>query len=199
MEANYRIEKEYTIPYDIFKDAYTAFQKKNIYPRTYLFMGLFIVLAVIYIFAAVDDPSNKLSYVLIFVCLALAVREWYNPRKIRRTLLDTIRSEGLENEVYRLCVGDDFLEISTLPHENVENSEPEPQEESAEDDDSGYEEDEHPEKSVIPINSELSVQEHDEFFLIHIRKKMFYVVPKKDFSEPELEIIRGLNADAAGK
>ncbi len=207
MEEKFRIDKEYTIPFNIFSDAYKAFQKKNVYPKSYLFMALFIVLAVVYIFAAVDDPSNMIAYFLIFICLALAVREWYNPRKIRRAVLDTIQSEGLENEVYKFRLGDDFVEISTLPHEDVENSDGEDENEddvpdidAAEQlDEMGYPlNDENPEPTRIPINSELVVSEYEEFFLLHVKKKMFYVVPKKNFSETEIGMIRGLNA-AAGK
>lgn len=205
MEEKFRIEKEYTIPFEIFRDAYTAFQKKNVYPKSYLFMALFAVLAVIYIFAAVDDPSNMIAYFLIFICLALAVREWYNPRKIRRAVLDTIQSEGLENEVYKFRVGDDFVEISTLPHEDVENSGDEEKNDdevldidAAEQlDELGYPlHDEDPEPSRIPIDSQLVISEYEEFFLLHVKKKMFYVVPKKNFSEAEIEMIRGLNAAA---
>jgi hypothetical protein len=186
MEENYRLEKEYKIPYETFKEAYTLFQKKNVYPKSYLFMGLFIVIAIIYIAAAVKDPTNKLAYVLIFLSLALAAREWYNPRKIRRSILDTIKSENLEDVVYKISVGDEYVDISTLPQENVENFDVSPEENDDAQDENP------PEASRIPINSDLSVQEYEKFFLLHIRKSMFYVVPKDNFSEDELEIIRNL-------
>lgn len=188
MKDNNKLEKEYKIPFETFKEAYTAFQKKSVYPKSYLFMGLFIVIAVIYIIAAVKDPSNMLAYVLIFICLALAAREWYNPRKIRRTLLDTIKNEGLENEVYKIEITDDHIDISTLPRDDVENSEERP-ETDREDEDAP------PEKSRIPINSDLSVLEYDKFFLLYVRKSMFYVIPKMEFSDEELEIIRRVNQE----
>lgn len=188
MEDNFKLEKEYKIPYDVFKNAYTVFQKKSVYPKNYLFMGLFIVIAAVYIAAAVRDPSNKLAYVLICVCLALAVREWYNPRKVKRTLLETIRTENLEDETYKIQIADDYIDISTLPRENVENIE-----EDLESDEE-YEEEPLPQASRIPINGDLSIMEYDEFFLLHIQKKMFYVVPKEGFSDEELEVIRSLNS-----
>jgi len=198
MEENFKIEKEYKIPYETFKEAYTAYQKKNVYPRSYIFAALFIVLAVIYIFAAVQNPSNKLAYILIFVCLALAAREWYNPRKIRRTLFETVKTEEIENEVYKICVSDEFVEISTLPRDDVENLE---HENEAESENENEEENEYsdtaddltPEASKIPINSELTVSEFEKFFLLHVKKKMFYIVPKDGFTEYELEIMRELN------
>ncbi len=192
MEENYKLEKEYQIPFEIFKDAYSSFQKKYVYPKSYIYMGLFLIIAIIYIAAAIKDTSNTLAYVLIFVCLALAVRKWYNPRKVRRNLLDTIMTEGLENEVYKIGITDEFVDISTLPHENVENSEESEVfdgEVDGEDSDE-YEDEASPEKSRIPINSNLAVNEYERYFLLHVKKSMFYVVPKDGFSEDELEIFR---------
>lgn len=180
MEENYKLEKDYVIPFDLFRDAYHEFQKKNVYPKSYLFMALFIIVAVIYIFAAVKDPSNNLTYVLIFLCLALAFREWYNPRKLRRNIVDTVREMG---EVrYKLQIGDEWIDISTVQEEVVENSG-----ENEEDI-----EEELPEKSRIPIDSNLSIQEYDRFFLMYSGKRVFYIVPKNDFSENELETVREL-------
>lgn len=186
MNNNYKLEKEYNIPFETFRKAYYAFQKKNVLPKSYLFMGLFLVIAVIYIIAAVKDPSNTLAYVLICVCIALAAREWYNPRKIRRNILDAVREENLEDETYKIIVADEFVEISTLPGEEVADSEPEAEE------DEDYQEEIFPEASRLTINNDLSVFEYEEFFLLHVKKQMFYVVPKQGFTDSEIEIIRNI-------
>lgn len=184
MEEIHRLEKEYTIPFDLFRDAYRAFQKKHIYPRSYIFMGVFLLIAVIYIAAAWQQPSNKLAYLLIFISLALAFREWYNPRKLRRNIVDAVKEMG---EIrYRLEIGDEWADFSTIETENVENSV------ESEENQSGPEEDEAPEKTRIPLDSSLSVEEHDRFFLMFSGKNMFYIIPKESFSEAELEIIRSL-------
>ncbi len=195
MDNNYKLDKEYKISFEIFKKAYDVFQKKNVYPKSYLFMGLFLVIGIIYIFAAIEDPSNKLAYILVFLSFALAFREWYNPKKIRRNFLDAVRE--LDEDIYRITIDDEFVEISTLESGNVENS-PENNEKLSDDEGSDNSEndddfeDEQPEVSKIPINSELSVQEFDEFFLLYIKKRMFYVVPKEGFTEYELEVVREL-------
>lgn len=181
MEENYKLEKEYTISYDLFRKAYREFQKKNVYPKSYLFMGLFLVIGVIYIAAAIEDPSSTLSYVLIFLCFALAFREWYNPRKMRRNIVDTVREMGELR--YGLHIDDENVEFSTLPIDDVENS----------GDDEDNEPEELPEATVIPINGELSVQEYDEFFLLYQGKRNFYIIPKEGFTEYELETVRELN------
>lgn len=198
MEKNYRLEKEYTITYDLFREAYLAFQKKKVYPRSYLFMGLFLLIAVIYIAAAVKDPSNRLTYILVFLSLALAVREWYNPRKVRRLIVDTVRDMG--DMTYKICIDDEEIEISTIEDEYVENSEEEKENSEESDsytDDMGYpDEDIPPENTKIPINEDITADEYENFFLIYVQKKIFYIIPKENWSEAEMEIVRELSVKA---
>lgn len=184
MEENYKLEKEYGISFDLFRKAYHEFQKKNVYPKSYLFMGLFLAIGAVYIAAAVKDPSNSMSYALVFLCFALAFREWYNPRKMRRNIVDTVKAMGELRYSFR--IGNENVEFSTLPVHDVENSGEESE------DTEEYEEEELPEATVIPIN-EISVQEYDEFFLLYHGKKSFYIIPKEGFTEYELETVRELN------
>lgn len=185
MEENYRLEKEYKLPYDIFREAYREFQKKNVYPKSYLYMAIFLVIAIIYIIAAIKDPSSTLAYVLILVCLALAFREWYNPRKARKNLIEAVKELG--DVTYKLAVGDSFIDISTVSIADVENLSEEPEEELSED------ELQLPEKTRIPLDSTFSVQEYNGFFIIYSGKSVFYIVPKEGFTEYELELMRELN------
>lgn len=191
MEENYRLEKEYKISHDIFREAYREFQKKNVYPKSYIFMTIFIVIAVIYIIAAIKDPSSTLAYVLILVCIALAVREWYNPQKARKSLVEAVKE--LENVTYKICVGESFVDISTVDSGDVEKIGEET------DTDSNEQPVELPEKTRIPLDESFSVQEYDDFFILYSGKNVFYVVPKAGFTEYEIEIIGGLNAEAAEK
>lgn len=204
MEEKIIVDKEYSIPYELFCNAYNCHMKKNVYPKSYLFMGIFIVIAVVYIIAAFKDPSNLFSYVLIFLCLGFAFREWYNPRKIRRNIVDTVKAMG--EPVYKLEMTENFIYISTLGEENVENSDsaeelPEednsaemPSEEFAQPeviDTETY--DDAPERTAIEITSEVSADEYDEFFLLYVGKSVFYIIPKKDFTEYEIEAVREIN------
>lgn len=182
---NYKLEKEYKVPAETFREAYLAFQKKYIYPKSYIFMGLFIAIAVCFIVAAAKDPSNYLVYLLIMVCLAFAAREWYNPRKIRRSLTESVKSLG--EPVYKIGIADDHIDISTVsgsPEASVEDTA-----EEADDDDETVAEP-LPEKTRININEELEILEYDRFFLILSGKTMFYILPKEGFSEEELTVIR---------
>lgn len=191
MEENYRLEKEYQITYDIFREAYREFQKKNVYPKSYIYMGLFIAIAIIYVIAAVKDPNSTLAYILIVVCLALAIREWYNPRKARSNIVEAVKALG--DVTYKMGIGENYVDISTVEPIDVENTESENNDNDVCDDEEIV-----PEKTRIPIDNEFSVQEYSDFFIIYSGKKMFYIVPKKGFSEYELELVRELNLQVSG-
>lgn len=188
MEENYRLVKDYKISHELFKDAYHSYQKKYIYPKSYIFMAIFLLLSVDFIIAAVKEPSNKLVYLLIFVCVAFAFREWFNPRKIRNNIVDTVKEMG--EPTYRIGIADDYIDISTIEIGNAENYSNDPEE-----DELKYNEeyDPMPEKTTLAINDDLKALEYDKYFLIVSGKRMFYILPKEGFSEEENEIIRNIN------
>ncbi|MBQ8180917.1 MAG: YcxB family protein [Ruminococcus sp.] len=210
MEENYRLEKEYTVSPEIFEKAYRSYQKKFVYLKSYIFMGIFLILAADFIYAAVKNPSNTLVYLLIVVCLALAFREWHNPRFVRRRLVETVRDMG--KVVYKIGVGDGFIDISTVDdgsygdedEDEAEDSGGNAEEASAENADEDDEitddippeaEELMPEKSRLNTKENYSLLEYDEYFLLIQGKEVFYILPKAGFSEDELEIIRKTSAE----
>lgn len=184
-ENNYRLEKEYTIPFEIFREGYTEFQKKFVFPQANITSLAFIILAGVFVFAVIQDNSQYFAYLLIMVCLAMAVRQWYNPRKLRRNLFDVFKT--MEKTVYKIGIGDGFADISTISEGNVENSVDNPDGEQEEE-----EEEPLPEKSRISFDENFSLLEYDNFFLMFSGKTVFYIIPKNCFSESENEIIREL-------
>ena len=62
MKDNYKLEKEYTIPFETFRDGYTAFQKKFVYPRSYVLMAVFVILAIVFAAAVIEDKSQYIAY-----------------------------------------------------------------------------------------------------------------------------------------
>ncbi|MBR1592177.1 MAG: YcxB family protein [Ruminococcus sp.] len=178
MKENYRLEKEYKISVDIFREGYREYQKKYVYPKSYVFMGLFALLAADFIYAAVREPDNLMSYLLVVVCLGFAVREWYNPRKIRRSLVETYAGAG--QPVYKISVGDGFADISTVS---------EPAENNGENADEEYA---LPEPTRIPSDGQMNILEYEQFFLLVYGKSVFYIIPSQDFTEDEKKIIRCL-------
>ena len=189
MEEKYKLEKEYSISANTFREGYLAFQKKYIYVKSYIFMGIFTLLAADFIYAAVKDPKNYFAYLLIVICLSLAFREWYNPRKIRRSLVDTVKELG--EPVYKIGVGESFVDISTVSvpdgiEEETGEGETEPDESSV------SEESNLPEPTRIPADEKMNILEYDEFFLLIYGKAVFYIIPKENFEEKELEVIRNI-------
>lgn len=174
---NYKLEKEYTIPYETFKEGYTAFQKKFVYPKSYITMAAFILVAIVFVAAVIEDKSQYIAYILIVICAAMAARQWYNPRKLRSELFDAVKSMG--EPVYKIGVAEKYIDISTV-------SLPEPEEEGEEADEPA----EAPEPTRIPLDSSYNLAEHEKFFLMFSGKELFYIIPKEKFNGSELEIIR---------
>lgn len=184
-ENNYRLEKEYTIPFEIFRDGYTAFQKKFVFPQANITAVAFIILAGVFAVSIIQDASQYFAYLLLMVCVAMAVRQWYNPRKLRRNLFDSFLAIG--ETVYKISVRENYADISTVCTQKVENSD-----DLETDNDEKWESEPIPEKSRIPFDENFLMLEYEKFFLMFSGKTVFYIIPKEDFSESETEILRNL-------
>ena len=186
MEENYKLEKEYKVPAKLFSEAYLEFQKKFVYPKTRVYTALFAAAAVvIFIFGAAamndaTDTKKYLTYLAFMIACALAVREWYNPRKRRRNFTESVRTLG--EPVYRIGIADKFVDISTVS-DDLEDL-PDEEKEDALDDDPL------PEKTRLEINDSFQLLEYDSFFLLIPGKEMLYILPKEGFSEEELKTVR---------
>ena len=183
---NYKLEKEYRVPHETFKEAYKAYQKKFVKPKSIIFSVLFLILAADFVYAAIKAPDNRLVYLLIMVCIAFSFREWYNPHRIFQNISETMKALG--EPTYKIGIADDHIDITT-----VEEPEPENDTENEEADSADIPEEYEPlpEKSVIKLDHDYKLLEYDRFFLLMEGKKMFYILPKEGFSEAELEIVRG--------
>ena len=172
-----KMQREYSIPFELFAKAFTLFQRKFVYPRCWIITAFLGAVIVFYVSAALQDPGNTLTYVLIFACLAVIFIQWYNPKKIRRQLLNAIKDLG--DETYRLTVEEDGLTIGTIL--------PEPEEPPQLAD------------TVIPFNKQVKIVESAEFFLVYQVRAMFYVIPKQAFSPEENRQLAGLFAEKLGR
>lgn len=189
----YKLEKEYTVSAEIVGKGYKSFQKKFVYPKNIIFAVMFFLLTADFVYAAVKAPDNFFVYLLIVLCLAMGLRELLNPVRIRQNIIETVRSMG--EPVYKIAVSDEQIEISTVsapseiePADDDENDETD--EEAAQD--------KLPEPSVLPVDSELSISEFDDYFMLYYGKTVFYIIPKKDFNDKELDIIRNVNSSING-
>lgn len=185
-----KLEKIYKISNNMFREGFTAYQKKFVYPKNYLFIAIFFVLALNFVYGAVKAPENYFAYIMIAVCLACMFREWFNPRRMRRAVIDTIRDIG--EQEYKITVGDSWVEFSTSEQENVENF----VENENSTEFSTIQRGDVENEPVPPTrieNDRLKILEYDRFFLLADGKIMFYIVPKDDFSQAEIEIIRNID------
>lgn len=185
MEENKMLlEKQYKIPFDMFRDAFIAFQKKFVYPKSYAIMGVLAVVIGIYAYFIVyggENVNRGLYCMIILFCLMMMAFQWINPRKIRMKLMEGVKE--IEDDEYRLRIFPEYLEIGTiLPPEDAKAAETDELfDDVPEEDFSG---------TRIHYNKGLNVVEYPAFFMIYQQKSMFYVVPKSAFSEEELEILR---------
>lgn len=182
MEDEALIKKRYSIPYELFGEAFTVFQKKFVFPRNRIMSILLLILAAGNVLNIMYGSGETIGYVLVVVCIALAFVNWYNPRKLKRNLMESIK--GIENDVYTLTIFPERMVIGTVL-EPEEKKEPEEYEEVF---------GEIPMKEDIAdteifLNKNVKVIERKNFFMIYIKKSMFYVVPKETMTQEEIEIM----------
>lgn len=183
--ASLLLEKQYHIPFELFREAFIAFQKRFVYPRNYAVMAVFLIVAGVYgwLTATAPEGANRQLYcIIILFCLVMAVFQWWNPRKIRRDLMEGIRQ--IEDDRYCLRLYPEYLEIGTIlpPEEGTAGAEHDALfDDVPEEDISG---------TRIYYNKGLHVAEYGRFFMVYQTRAMFYVIPKDAFSAEELEIMR---------
>lgn len=182
MEDEALVKKRYSIPYELFGEAFTVFQKKFVFPRNRVMSVLLLIFAAGNVLNIMYGNGETIGYVLVLVCIALAFINWYNPRKLKRNLMESVK--GIENDVYTLTIYPERIVIGTV-------LEPEKEKETEE-----YEEvfGEIPMKEDIAdteiyLNKNVKVIERKNFFMIYIKKSMFYVVPKERLTQEEIEIM----------
>ena len=182
MEDEALVKKRYSIPYELFGEAFTVFQKKFVFPRNRIMSVLLLILAAGNVLNIMYGKGETIGYVLVLVCIALAFINWYNPRKLKRNLMESVK--GIENDVYTLTIYPERIVIGTV-------LEPEKEKEPEE-----YEEvfGEIPVKEDIAdteiyLNKNVKLIERKNFFMIYIKKSMFYVVPKEPLTQEEIEIM----------
>ena len=191
MEERYKLEKEYTIPYDIFRDAYRDFQKIYVFPKSRIKTILFTIavfIPVILRLAVFDDSSTTMiyfCYLLFVVFIALAFKSWFDPNKVRENLVKSVQALG--EPVYRIGIGDGFIDISTISDDHSTDIEYDDAEENEE-----PVSDPLPEITHIKVTDEFMLYEYDQYFLIVPDVSMLYILPKKGFSESELETVRAI-------
>lgn len=185
MEEEKILEKKYSIPYDMFGRAFDAFQKRFVYPRNNVLAAILLIAAAVNVLSIVMGESSAIGYVLVMACIALAFVNWYNPKKLKRNLMESIR--GIENDVYRLKILPDKLIIGTVLEPLPEEGKPKEEYEEV------FEDAPVPEEiadTEIYLTKDVYVMDKPEFFMVYLKRAMFYVIPKKDLTEEEITVMQ---------
>ncbi len=173
----------YQISSEIYSSAYKVYQRIFVYPKNWIMQIILLILALDFGYHAGKDPSNTISFLLLFVCIALIAVLWYNPKKIRRNIMDVVRD--MEGDEYTFALTDEKMIFRTLPPERIQDL---PDEEI----------------STVPptelsFTSDLRVIEKYEFFLICKGRQIFYVLPKSALYDNQAELMRNTLQKKLGK
>lgn len=190
------IKKDYSIPFDIFEEAFRDFQKKFVFPKNILMSAVFALIAVSYTLSFLEQPDNSVCILIILACIGLICGMWLNAFMIRKKLMKSIK--GIENDRYIIELFEDRLCIATMD-QDTDNSaektvETEIKDSQIQDDDFFKETDDDspvkiPQTELNFIYDNIKILEKNKFFIVYDVKRMFYVIPKTDFNKEELRIL----------
>ena len=174
-EVNPNLSVAYNIKNTEEEEAFITFQKKYILKSNILKTVAFGILALLFIYQIVNAPDNFASWLCFVVCLAVIFIVWYNPIKIRKTLMQSLKP--LEDDRYIFKLYENKFTIETvIPQEEIDEAIKE-----------GEEPVKIPPKVVDFSDTGLSVLEKENMFVIFLKKESIYVLPKRCMTESEIK------------
>ena len=174
-EVNPNLSVAYNIKNTEEEEAFITFQKKYILKSNILKTVAFGILALLFIYQIVNAPDNFASWLCFVVCLAVIFIIWYNPIKIRKTLMQSLKP--LEDDKYIFKLYENKFSIETvIPQEEIDEAIKE-----------GEEPVKIPPKVVDFSDTGLSVLEKENMFVIFLKKESIYVLPKRCMTESEIK------------
>ena len=174
-EVNPNLSVAYNIKNTEEEEAFITFQKKYILKSNILKTVAFGILALLFIYQIVNAPDNFASWLCFVVCLAVIFIVWYNPIKIRKTLMQSLKP--LEDDKYIFKLYENKFSIETvIPQEEIDEAIKE-----------GEEPVKIPPKVVDFSDTGLSVLEKENMFVIFLKKESIYVLPKRCMTESEIK------------
>lgn len=192
--TNSLVHLEYSVSNDEENLAFKEFQKKFVLKNNIIKTVIFGIIMALFIQQVYLEPSYTMGWIAIAVILAILFTVWYNPVKIRKTLMKSLKE--IENDIYAFDLYEDHFSISTIYceaqnevtslsefEENQEENEPleiKPRE-------------------VFFNQISVDVTEIKEMFIIFLKKETFYILPKRVVSTAHAEIIRKTFSDNIGE
>lgn len=174
-EVNPNLSVAYNIKNTEEEEAFITFQKRYILKSNILKTVAFGILALLFIYQIINAPDNFASWLCFVVCLAVIFIVWYNPIKIRKTLMQSLKP--LEDDRYIFKLYENKFSIETvIPQEEIDEAIKE-----------GEEPVKIPPKVVDFSDTGLSVLEKENMFVIFLKKESIYVLPKRCMTESEIK------------
>ncbi|MBQ8514707.1 MAG: hypothetical protein IJ496_04860 [Ruminococcus sp.] len=164
----------FQISYDMYQEAYKTYQKRFVYPRNRLFQLILLVLSADFAYHGAMDPDRPMYFMLLLVCISLMMILWYNPRKMRRNIMDVVRE--IEGEEHIFSMDENKITFRMVPSERLQDVPEEGLPDYA--------------PTEIYYTKELRVIEKEKFFLICKGKQLFYVLPKYALYDDQTIIVR---------
>lgn len=165
-----------TLEYDVKNEeedrAFLTFQKKYVYPHNIKVTVAFGIVAAVFIASIIRNPDGYLNYVLGFICLFMIALTWYNTFRIRKYLVKALKV--LEDDKYRFTLYDGSFVIETLETSADEDEDAPPIEPN----------------TVLFEETQVSVIENDEMFVIIVKKESIYVLAKRLISDEQQALLR---------
>ncbi|MFA5658148.1 MAG: hypothetical protein WC900_02565 [Oscillospiraceae bacterium] len=144
--------------------AFRAFQKKYVYKKSVIHTVLFSLIAALFLYQGLVDTSYTLAWVMAGICAAFIFFCWYNPHKIRKSLLEALLE--LEDDKYCLKLYDEYFSIKTILNDDeidAEENEPE----------------DIPPRIVTFEKDPVEVIENENQFILIMKKQTIYTFPKR--------------------
>ncbi|MEG0614599.1 MAG: hypothetical protein RR540_02490 [Oscillospiraceae bacterium] len=164
----------YGITEEEYKTAYKAYQKKYVFQKSIIYSAIFLVIILLFLQQVLVKPDYTVAWFCIAVCVIIAGYGWFEPFSIRKHVFKSL--ENIRDDQYTTDFFDGRIRISTKIADQDQSETSEEKEEIR--------------PTILAISpASMQVLELSDMYLLVIRKKLFYLVPKKSCSEKDTEKI----------
>ena len=161
---------DYTISVEEYEKSYFDFQKRYLYPKYIVMTAALVIVIIMYIDALFHDHTYKFGWGVIGICLACIAAIWGNMHRMKKIIMNSVRE--MNGDKYKTDVYEDRIVIQT----EVEQDEKE-------------EPIEIPPKIISYIYDRPKIVEIKEMFIIYLKNQLYYVIPKSDLNEEQINIL----------
>lgn len=166
-------EIEYSIHLDEYDSAFLSFQKKYVYPKNWIMTVVFAIIIALYAQQLYMAPKDAFRWVLVGMCIAMVAGTWLNTRSVRKKLMKSIKE--IKDDSYTTKLYDTGVSILVNAEEEIYPT------------------------YITFAGDAPAVMDREDMFILYLKKRMFYVIPKKDMSEENKKLFAETFAEKLGK